>query len=243
MEVPDKKCDNSEPNVESAESEAAMCSLCARFAESIRDEAKEQAVGTFGALLNNNGCETCQKLAYAIEEKLGAENIQDNKAQMRLLTFQNQTFRLFIGHHYSDFPLLPVSSNASEGIFGATIDQKSVRRLIEECDRSHVGICHSLQSHSERTQPAVELLMIDVERHCLTPMSGSFKYIALSYVWGQSTAAPVQTVAKNFHSLCVEDAFQALIDKSLLLATIEDSMLLTRDMGVKYLWYASLISI
>ena len=97
------------------------------------------------------------------------------------------------------------------------------------------GICDSkVAAHHRSTHQ----LCIAVERLCLVQQSKDerkYRYAALSYVWG-NTIDPFQTTVSNFDSLCKPNAFKQPENVWRLPNTIKDSILLTRTLGVQYLW-------
>ena len=104
----------------------------------------------------------------------------------------------------------------------------------EYCDSNHRGHCHSL-APSDLVGVASNLIFIDVELSCLVHASGSAQYLALSYVWGQISPTlelKVETANKLFQvgSLTLPEFLELLPN------TIRDAMLVTKSLGVRYLW-------
>lgn len=161
--------------------------------------------------------------------------------------------------------LTPLDRNRNGcGSQSTTIDRSCILEAIQKCDDTHEGACHSISEPWARIDHVPELLLIDVERQCLAQQPGSCKYLALSYVWGSSVptpsggfldlfrnriwgssdrSTPLQTTTKNLKTLLREGAFEDLRARSLLPATIEDSIILTRELKLKYLWYVRVMMI
>jgi hypothetical protein len=120
------------------------------------------------------------------------------------------------------------------------IDMERVRKWVKFCDESHHGICHTITDPWRIIEQPKELLFIDVTRNCLVHGRGLDQYITLSYVWGSLVnfwghpTAPFQTLTENFEALCREGAFNGRANP--LPKTIQDSIILTKLLGCKYLW-------
>ncbi|KAF2796647.1 HET-domain-containing protein, partial [Melanomma pulvis-pyrius CBS 109.77] len=81
--------------------------------------------------------------------------------------------------------------------------------------------------------------LIDVEEQCLVQKPGSSRYSALSYVWGKPTPGglePFQTKLNNHIELRQRGAFVQPSIQSRIPETIKDSMFLTKEMNIRYLW-------
>ena len=83
-----------------------------------------------------------------------------------------------------------VSGQDMLGYFPVHPKQINLTRLRiwpEYCLEHHEGSCHSLP-HWQITPLACSLILIDVMDHCLVhfPDQTIHRYIALSYVWGQT---------------------------------------------------------
>ncbi|KAF2438809.1 hypothetical protein P171DRAFT_490850 [Karstenula rhodostoma CBS 690.94] len=129
------------------------------------------------------------------------------------------------------------------------IDGTSIRRAISKCDLEHAGVCHSIQDPWAKLTPVAQIIVIDVDKQSLSFKLGSCRYVALSYVWGAQNAGQrvlgnrsgqnkftSQTTTGNFSQLCQSGAFRKLAGLGLLPATVRDSMLVVRHLGLRYLW-------
>lgn len=82
-------------------------------------------------------------------------------------------------------------------------------------------------------------LLIDVDANCLRPIdnSHSVPYVAMSYVWGQSTGEEVlQTMMSNHSTFLQHDVFSKPENYSCIPDDIHVAMHITRALGLKYLW-------
>ena len=115
------------------------------------------------------------------------------------------------------------------------LDLSSIRNWIACCESSHHDTCESSLA-DKSPPPSTPVMYIDLLDSCLVTSPTSTRYVALSYVWGG--APTLMTFRSN-----LEEHSQpgALIQKQdQLPKTIRDSMILTRDLGVRYLWVDAL---
>jgi hypothetical protein len=128
------------------------------------------------------------------------------------------------------------------------IDVSRIRDLVKDCVDNHGGRCHTIVDPWQRIQPTTDLWFIDVERRCLTKQhtwNPTVRYVALSYVWGATNDA-LQTTTANFDQLCQHGSFDhgsfdhgsfdTLIKRYFISNTIAHCMLVTQELGVRYLW-------
>ena len=122
--------------------------------------------------------------------------------------------------------ICPVDSTEGGNTFHARIlepyvDVSLLKGWLGFCEKSHSSTCgkaiYSDEVHS--------LHMIECNSRMVVDMIGPTRYIALSYVWGESEC----------HSTVFSgDSARALPPKTA--STIEDAIVLTLALGVKYLW-------
>ena len=83
---------------------------------------------------------------------------------------------------------------------------------------------------------APDLTLIDVKRKCLVDMPFNTTYLALSYVWGiPQSCQNVKSMQKDLYNSGSISADDEAIPR-----TIQDAILLTANLGEKYLWVDSL---
>ncbi|KAF2000720.1 HET-domain-containing protein, partial [Amniculicola lignicola CBS 123094] len=99
----------------------------------------------------------------------------------------------------------------------------------------HLGMCHGMDNPWKKMDPAAQLMLIDVQKRCLVQQPGSCRYLALSYTW-EKTMDPFQTTMGNLQELSQCGAFDLPSNRSRLTTTILDSMTLTKELGLTYLW-------
>jgi hypothetical protein len=111
-------------------------------------------------------------------------------------------------------------------------DIQDMRGWILECDSMHHE-CHT--SHTSVKSPS-RLTVIDVVKKCVVEWKQGDPYLTLSYVWGSTV---------NFE-LRLENRDELSQERSLehrwkeIPQTIRDSILLTENLGFRYLWVDSL---
>jgi len=106
--------------------------------------------------------------------------------------------------------------------------------------RGWISKCHGWHGESCAPAPRVSLpahfRAIDVHRACVVEGPPLDEYVALSYVWGRR--AQVQLTEETWPSLHADGA---LLDGALRVArTIEDAILLCRELGQRWLWVDAL---
>ena len=109
-----------------------------------------------------------------------------------------------------------------------------INTWIQDCDHNHGDKCHSAQ-YPWATLDTVQLVLIDVERSRLARPLKPYKYLSLSYTW-DTTENPFQTTTQNLWKLIQDSAVELPEYANRLPKSIQDSILITRLAGVRYLW-------
>lgn len=124
-------------------------------------------------------------------------------------------------------PILPT--------FGSAAHVDLIKLWLEICDKSH-----KCMHHSESYMPT---RVLDVgcppgkrqlKLHCSTP-NETGKYIALSHRWGIGKAWRESRLTSKTLA-----AFQTQIDFQKLPGTFQDAVIITRTLGIRFLWIDSL---
>ncbi|KAM0514141.1 hypothetical protein ACHAPE_007232 [Trichoderma viride] len=123
------------------------------------------------------------------------------------------------------------------------IDFKVVRRWLAICETNHSKACgnRANMKHMGWTDPAgtiPDFRFIDVEARCLVRASGNPRYAALSYVWGREPFFCM--TSENLAVLQRPGALDQEEIWSQIPATIQDAMMVAREIGIRYLWVDSL---
>jgi hypothetical protein len=114
------------------------------------------------------------------------------------------------------------------------IDISRIRTWPKYCDEQHYGSCYNLNQWQTIEAPRF-LVLIDVDRQCLTQVSKPVKYIALSYVWGRIPDV-LESTLNNFSALQNARALELEPWASRMPSTVRDAIYLTKEMGERYLW-------
>ncbi|KAF2121020.1 heterokaryon incompatibility protein-domain-containing protein [Lophiotrema nucula] len=114
------------------------------------------------------------------------------------------------------------------------VDFKTATAWLDNCKRTH-GIRCDQRELSLRHSTSLEVILVDVNRDCIVIATTASRYFALSYVWGQAITTTTTT-----QNMTVLQQPGSLRDELILPKTVADAILLTREMGVDYLWVDSL---
>jgi hypothetical protein len=124
------------------------------------------------------------------------------------------------------------TAGAGRIICDPKINPSMVRTWIDTCQTNHG--CEKATSRN-RPLPA-GFMLIHVDDMCLVETSTQDRYIALSYVWGNSVK--FKTISSNVNKLKQGNAFHKVWDQ--LNPTIRDAILFARRLGEQYIWVDSL---
>lgn len=113
-------------------------------------------------------------------------------------------------------------------LFSHHVQLNTLKNWLTICERRHGLDCQHQQAGADRAA----LWLIDVDRMCLTSATQNSRYVALSYVWGNSESSFTSTA--NRSSLCLE---QSLSHGSYMVPqVVTDAMQLVKELGERYLW-------
>ena len=121
------------------------------------------------------------------------------------------------------------------------IDIELLQRWWRDCQSHHKGICHPVlseelpKSHSDKL--GVDIRVIDVKQKCVIIAPPDCKYVALSYVWGQTTR--ISDYRLNFlnpGSGKLSDVPALLLNMNEVPKTIKDAIHVVDLIGETYLW-------
>ena len=156
--------------------------------------------------------ETRETTSYVVYDKGGFENSDDP---------------WMIARYAQKFGWICPVDNTEDGntfharILGPFVNTSLVKGWLGFCDAFHSSTCgkavYSDEVHS--------LQMIECSSRIVVDVSGPTRYIALSYVWGDSECQSTVVLGDSARALPFKTA-----------STIEDAIVLTLALGVKYLW-------
>jgi hypothetical protein len=135
--------------------------------------------------------------------------------------------------------ILPVtpSTEHSGGAFARPclmfVDLTLVASWLSSCNRGHGAACQPDRPHRSST---IDFRVVDVRRGCVTSAALDWKYVALSYVWGN--VDQMMLTQHTFPTLAREGAL--FLDFPRLPRTIQDAIILCQELGERYLWVDSL---
>lgn len=115
------------------------------------------------------------------------------------------------------------------------INVNLVKKWVNLCEKGHD--CKSVPIEATRASQLPEgFMVIDVVDNCLIGKAYPCRYLALSYVWGNSIA--FKTTSQNVDELRAKGSIGDIWNK--LSPTIQDAILFTRQLGERYIWIDSL---
>lgn len=117
-------------------------------------------------------------------------------------------------------------------------DVKVISSWLKDCETKHGTSCAD-KIPMKRYQKPIELMLIDVEKRRLVRGQSSFRFLALSYVWGR--VEMLKTLQENKRPLEEDGALASDGPfSSLIPPTIIDAMKLVSAISERYLWVDSL---
>ena len=129
----------------------------------------------------------------------------------------------------SPFELLQDDQSVFHDKTGQSASSELVAGWIRTCESEHNSDCNGSWRQID-DQSAGPFIVVDVEHRCLVQMSiAESRYFALSYVWGDSVLE--RTVKAN-----LKDRQMRMALPSKLPTTIEDAMLVVKNLNERYLW-------
>lgn len=122
------------------------------------------------------------------------------------------------------------------------IDIDMVQRWLSICRKSHSkedGPCGSSSPLTQTSTPDMQIWLIDLHESCLisTPLRNK-EYATLSYI--RESHPGLRLERSNLRDLCESGALDPYDLNILLHQTVKDTMLLTKSLGIRYLWIDTL---
>lgn len=116
------------------------------------------------------------------------------------------------------------------------IEFEEIRRWLSRCIKGHLD-CRG-PDRTSLTFNKNRFRLIDVDQNCVVEAVKCERYVALSYVWGDSNDGRLLLNQKTISSLlCLKslETFQSAVP-----STIKDAISATKSLGERYLWVDSL---
>lgn len=114
----------------------------------------------------------------------------------------------------------------------ARIDSQRVKQWIEGCGQFHGSSCAPMAFNNTGR---FTLRLVDVDRRCLVEAPSGCRYMALSYTWGDPMKFTHLRLT-NLTSAWLQTPGSLSDENSQIPTTIKDSLILTEQVGVHYLW-------
>ncbi|KAG1903863.1 heterokaryon incompatibility protein-domain-containing protein [Suillus fuscotomentosus] len=118
-----------------------------------------------------------------------------------------------------------------------TVDIDLVKKWIKLCQENHGDECHNvwrMDDEEDKNLPK-HVRLVDVVSMTLVPAPSGCCYVALSYVWG-TVSTEYRTTTNNI----AERSAPGGLNTAIFPETITDSILFTRQLGLRYLWIDAL---
>jgi hypothetical protein len=125
----------------------------------------------------------------------------------------------------------PVDKNEISADGRGKLDVSRIRNWLAECELQHEGLCRNPWKGPRYREP-IDLILIDVQAERLVRAKSDERFVALSYVWGNSTT--LQTKVANFEALQQHHVLSPA--NELVARVVRDTMKLVKEIGERYVW-------
>ncbi|CAN9430272.1 unnamed protein product [Alternaria sp. RS040] len=202
------------------ETELSSCSLCRLF-YAVRIQDDDYGAGDDYALYLTNASLLYQLLdgsVLAVAQETGDDWRWPRSVEY---LYHKGVSRGFIAQSEGSDAGVDVSSLRARSIDPGSIDfDNSIRDWVQRCDKEHKDWCIQVESSASSSR---DMKLIDCELRQIVPALPSYKYSALSYVWGTSKSGDEYE--------CVDNILPTTLPR-----TIEDAMSVTKALGLRYVW-------
>ncbi|QDS71212.1 hypothetical protein FKW77_010358 [Venturia effusa] len=114
-----------------------------------------------------------------------------------------------------------------------TADLKLVAKWLSLCEACHGQRCCK-ESWAKLNPPIDGLLLIDIDLDCIVEAPNDYRYVALSYCWGDAPTL------KHLLANSIQLRTPGFLSTAAIPATIRDAMVLTASLRERYLWVDAL---
>src|SRR2546421_4791973 len=169
------------------------------------------------------------------KREAGVEMEFDGHWDSRFIGFTNMARRLA-----SDYGIENLF--CGRHLLGNHINFETIKSWIAICTTSHTSVdeftgCGTPEWENKQSK-LYDLKIIDVTHDCIVTLPEGKSYIALSYVWGQSTTLTANK--GNQDALSQPGGLSRAAEKVPIARTILDAIILTRKANLRYIWVDSL---
>ena len=227
---------------------AKLCFSCRSIElppRSLQQNATSHSIGTVDEVFRNkNRCSLCSMISLCFA-RLGIATGNDHVVVKVASTIQALTLHLGtrtnalvdIRYHTleddsHDAPLL--SDHIRYFVRGTLFEPKAVRQWLQECESKHSNNCKDI---SQRLQERdLSILLLDMLEMKIFDANTGYRYLALSYVWGETPA--LRLSKQNRATLSQPKS----ITRVLLQASrvVQDAIRIAQQLGERYLWVDTL---
>lgn len=169
------------------------------------------------------------------KREAGVEMNFDGHWDSRFIGFTNMARRLA-----SDYGIENLF--CGRHLLGNHINFETIKSWIAICTTSHTSVDEftgcGTRKWETKQRKLYDLKVIDVTNDCIVTLPEGKSYIALSYVWGQSTTLTANK--GNRDALSQPGGLSRAAEKVPIARTILDAIVLTRKANLRYIWVDSL---
>jgi hypothetical protein len=220
------------------------------FCSSPYDEQRMYQLGSFAEVEARTNCALCQFLVDAFRngpvprDNLYGSSIQGTWSSISDgLPNASLLFWLVLSSEVNkiEFSIRHIRDDQMPMVGDARIVKDSftniplVKKWIDLCEKKHE--CKSVPLEATRASQLPDgFMVIDVIDNCLIRKLYPCRYLALSYVWGNSVT--FKTTSKNVDKLRMKNSLGDIWNH--LSPTIKDAIVFTHQLGERYVWIDSL---
>ena len=225
---------------------SGQCPLCRLVLKSLQEQPHTGLLAIGADTDVGEEKEALKTICSASWQIDGRELIRDQSGNVTATRARTRRIRLHWdagGFQDSYIVLVAPHPWATSGLFlgrhveSARTNPSLVKSWIELCHNSHGTRCKIERGPDFRVMLSESYFgVVDVDDMCLVSLPVESKYIALSYTWG--TADIFRTTSENIKVLQVGNGIDKIF--SALPRAIQDTIVLVRELGERYLWVDSL---
>ncbi|EGS22280.1 monooxygenase-like protein [Thermochaetoides thermophila DSM 1495] len=243
-----------------------LCEVCAALDlfeylagyRTIEEDPPKLKLGNVSDLVQKPWCPLCRLILTGLRLHRGDAMLEDPNASVEyvrerslLVSVEGEEYphKVYFGikplvTDILDKPLAKITPDCIQPLRPEGIDFGLVRLWLEYCEKHHGPECQTseLLKALKLSHPTQVLgnnfRCIDVEIGCVVSPPPNARYVALSYVWGPYKVLKAEK--SNIYVLKMPGAFFNKPEiRDHLPKTIRDAMVVTKEIGLRYLWVDS----
>jgi hypothetical protein len=209
-------------------------------------------LGTFGELRQKN-CSFCELVASICSTGYTSwdpHSLPDDAANVNVQYLSQGTLHVYPARTGSQLCIAGTSTNSfltsARTEFPEWVEFGEVRRWISNCENTHekdfgcVVPTFNPEMLPISNGRRLQFRLIDTQSQCIVYAPDHCRYVALSYVWGQSSKKRLILTTANESNMMKTGAFDIPEIRASLPNTIQDAMSVVHQIGERYLWVDSL---